>query len=118
MSSQTFIDGNNACWQPLAQLPGTALLPLAAPIPEGSIHRLKMVAGTIIPTHVHPCDEYVQVLTGTIETSGTLCEAGCFWHTPAGTRQGPHKALTDVELLTIRLGAMGTFDSPFGADES
>jgi len=52
-------------------------------------------------------------LTGAIETGGTRCEAGTFWTTPAGVRQGPHVALTDVELLTIRLGAMG----PFGETE-
>jgi hypothetical protein len=28
----------------------------------------------------------------------------------AGTRQGPHVAVTEVELLTVRLGAMGPFD--------
>jgi hypothetical protein len=33
----------------------------------------------------------------------------CFGATPAGTRQGPHVALTAAELLTIRLGAMGPF---------
>jgi hypothetical protein len=48
-------------------------------------------------------------LTGTIETGGRRCEAGTFWETPAGTRQGPHVAVTDVELLTVRLGAMGLF---------
>jgi hypothetical protein len=34
----------------------------------------------------------------------------CFWTTPKGTRQGAHEALTDVELITIRLGAMGEFE--------
>lgn len=27
-----------------------------------------------------------------------------------GTKQGAHEALTDVELITIRLGAMGEFE--------
>lgn len=40
---------------------------------------------------------------------GRRCDAGTFWITPAGTRQGPHVATTDVELLTVRLGAMGPF---------
>ena len=60
----------------------------------------------------HPADEFVLVLSGTIETGGRRCEAGTFWTTPAGTRQGPHVAVTEVELLTVRLGAMG----PFGDD--
>ena len=29
-----------------------------------------MVAGTVIPVHVHPCDEYVYVLDGFVETGG------------------------------------------------
>jgi hypothetical protein len=49
------------------------------------------------------------VLSGTVETGGRRCEAGTFWTTPAGTRQGPHVAVTEVELLTMRLGAMGPF---------
>ena len=35
------------------------MLSLATPVPEGSIHRLRMKAGTIIPLHTHPCNEYV-----------------------------------------------------------
>jgi hypothetical protein len=52
----------------------------------------------------------VQLLSGIIETAGTRCEAGTFWRTPAGIRQGPHVAITDVEILTIRLGPMGEFE--------
>jgi hypothetical protein len=51
----------------------------------------------------------VLVLSGIVETGGHRCEAGAFWSTPAGTRQGPHVALTSAELLTVRLGAMGSF---------
>jgi hypothetical protein len=57
----------------------------------------------------HPADEFVLVLSGTIETGGRRCEAGTFWTTPADIRQGPHVAVTQVELLTVRLGAMGPF---------
>jgi len=49
-------------------------------------------------------------LSGEIETDGKSCGAGTFWITPASTRQGKHKAITDVELLTIRLGKMGEFE--------
>ncbi|MDF5719917.1 MAG: hypothetical protein PUP91_05405 [Rhizonema sp. PD37] len=34
----------------------------------------------------------------------------CIWFTPAHTQNGLHKAITKVELLTIRLGAMGVFE--------
>jgi anti-sigma factor ChrR (cupin superfamily) len=69
-----------------------------------------MKQGTIIPAHTHPADEYVFVVSGRLKTADRVCEAGCFWTTPKETRQGPHEALTDVELITIRLGAMGSFE--------
>ncbi len=109
MTEQTFIDTNNKQWLDLEQFPGTQLLPLAEPVPQGSIHRLNMKAGTVIPVHVHPCDEYVYVLSGTIETGGYECQQGTFWFTPANTKNGPHKAITDVEIITVRLGELGTF---------
>jgi anti-sigma factor ChrR (cupin superfamily) len=108
-SQQTFHDPNLSDWQALDFLPGVLLLPLAQPVPGGSIHRAKLRANTTIPVHTHPADEYVLVLSGPIETGGRTCEAGTFWKTPAGTRQGPHIAITDVELVTVRLGDMGPF---------
>jgi hypothetical protein len=112
MSRQSFVDRTAPGWRALDALPGVALLPLAQPVPEGSIHRARLTEGTVIPVHTHPADEYVYVIRGTVETGGRRCEAGCFWITPRDTRQGPHVAITEVELLTVRLGAMG----PFGAD--
>jgi quercetin dioxygenase-like cupin family protein len=112
MTEQIFIDTNNKPWLDLEQFPGTQLLPLAEPVPKGSIHRLKMKAGTVIPVHVHPCDEYVYVLKGTIETGGRECKQGTFWFTPANARNGIHKAITDVEIITFRLGELGIFEKP------
>jgi quercetin dioxygenase-like cupin family protein len=110
--SQTFADQSAQAWVEVEFLPGVELSPLAQPVPEGSIHRARLAKGTVIPIHAHPADEYVLVLSGTVETGGRRCEAGCFWTTPAGTRQGPHVALSDAELLTVRLGAMGQFGEP------
>ncbi len=107
-SSQQFIEPDSSPWLTFA--PGVELLVLAEPVPNGSIHRARISAGTTISAHIHPCDEYVQVVSGTVVTGGRRCDAGTFWKTPAGTRQGPHVAETDVELLTIRLGAMGVFE--------
>jgi quercetin dioxygenase-like cupin family protein len=90
-------------------LPGVELMPLAEPVKDGSIHRARLAHGTVSPVHTHPADEFVLVMSGTLETGGRRCEEGTFWSTPAGTRQGPHVAVTDVELLTVRLGAMGPF---------
>lgn len=108
-SSQTFFERDLNGWVEIDFLPGVTLLPLAQPVKDGSIHRARLRKGVVIPVHTHPADEYVMVLSGVVETSGRRCEAGTFWITPAGTRQGPHIALTDVELLTMRLGAMGSF---------
>lgn len=109
MTEQNFIDTNTSAWQKIEQLSGTEILPLAEPVPEGSIHKLRVTAGSVIPIHVHPCDEYVYILHGTIETGGRECKEGTFWFTPAGAENGPHKAITDVEIITIRLGKMGEF---------
>jgi quercetin dioxygenase-like cupin family protein len=106
-AAQRFVDTEAASWLDFA--PGVQLQVLAQPVADGSIHRAKLTAGTTIPTHTHPADEFVQVVSGVIVTGGRRCIAGTFWITPAGTKQGPHVAETDVELLTIRLGAMGTF---------
>jgi quercetin dioxygenase-like cupin family protein len=110
MPQQTFIQPSSGRWQNLDRFPGAQLLPLAEPVPEGSIHLLKMKAGTTIPVHAHPCDEYVYVLSGVVETGETTCAEGTFWFTPAQTQQGKHKAVTDVEMITIRLGRMGAFE--------
>ena len=109
INHQTFTDPGAGTWMKIDILPGVELMPLAQPVPEGSFHRARLSAGTVIPTHTHPADEYVFVLSGAVETGGRLCEAGTFWATPANTRQGPHVAITNVELLTLRLGAMGPF---------
>lgn len=108
---QSFKTSDTAPWMRIDFLPGVQLMPLAEPVKDGSIHRARLAKGAVIPVHTHPADEFVFVLSGTIETGGRRCEAGTFWETPAGTSQGPHVALTDVELLTIRLGAMGAFET-------
>jgi anti-sigma factor ChrR (cupin superfamily) len=108
--SQIFQDLPTQQFTDISIFPGTSWVVLAEPVPQGSIHRLKMKQGTIIPVHTHPVDEYVFVVSGTLKTGDRICEAGCFWTTQKGTRQGAHEALTDVELITIRLGAMGEFE--------
>jgi anti-sigma factor ChrR (cupin superfamily) len=108
---QNFISPKQQNFQNIDFLPGSSWSVLATPFNNGSIHRLKMKAGSIIPSHEHPSDEYVLVLSGTFKTGDTICEAGTFIRTLAGTKQGPHEAITDLELLTIRMGALGTFDS-------
>jgi anti-sigma factor ChrR (cupin superfamily) len=109
---QVFRPRSSVQWVSLDVLPGVELQPLAEPLPGGSIHRALLKSGTTIPAHTHPADEYVLVLSGRIQTGEVVCEAGTFWSTPAGVRQGPHVAIDgDVELLTMRLGPMGAFET-------
>jgi hypothetical protein len=115
--TQIFKDTSIQEYTDLIAFPGTSWVVLAEPVPQGSIHRLKMKQGTIIPVHTHPSDEYVFVVCGSLKTVDRLCEAGCFWITPKGTRQGPHEALSDVELITIRLGEMGEFENDYPTKE-
>ncbi len=110
-SVQTFDDAATTDWRPFEGLPGVSFVPLAEPLPEGSIHRARLSKGTIIPPHIHPADEYVFVVSGVLETGGRRCEGGTFWITPANVRQGPHVAVTDTEILTIRLGPIGSFET-------
>lgn len=107
---QTFLDSEDRSWEVLEALPGVELDALTQLPSLGSVHRARLSAGTVVPAHTHPCDEHVYVLRGQVTTGGRSCKAGTFWSTPAGTRQGPHVAVTEVELLTVRLGPMGEFE--------
>jgi len=107
---QSFFDSDDGQWATLDFLPGVELLSYVEPVTDGSIHRARLQQGTVIPAHTHPADEYVFVLSGTVKTGGRICSAGTFWQTPSGTRQGPHIAQTDVDILTVRLGPMGEFE--------
>lgn len=106
----TFIKNTDVKLENIGFLPGSSWAVFAEPVKDGSIHKLKMKAGSKIPPHTHPADEFVYVISGTFKTGGVTCEAGTFIKTTGGTRQGPHEAITDVELLTVRLGALGTFE--------
>jgi len=107
---QTFKDFDEQGFSDLDIFPGASWPVLSEPVSNGSIHRLKMKKGTVIPPHSHPSDEFVYIMSGTAKTGKRVCDKGTFWKTPAGVKQGPHEAVTDVELITIRLGPMGEFE--------
>jgi hypothetical protein len=44
-----------------------------------------------IPTHTHPVDKYVFVVSGSIKTGDRLGETGYCWSTPMETQQDPHE---------------------------
>jgi quercetin dioxygenase-like cupin family protein len=111
---QTFDDLATTNWSAFDGLGGVTFAPLAEPVPEGSIHRAQLKQGTRIPPHTHPAPEYVYVVSGSLSTGGRVCHAGTFWTVPANVRQGPHVAISDTEILTIRLGALGEFEDDPG----
>ena len=65
---QVFKDFVDQKFSALDSFPGASWTVLAEPVAHGSIHRLTMQAGTVIPPHTHPVDEFVYVLSGSIKT--------------------------------------------------
>lgn len=51
--AQTFKDLSDQAFSAIDFLPGSSWAPLAEPVPSGSIHRLRMKAGSRIPPHTH-----------------------------------------------------------------
>ena len=110
--TQTFIDRDANGWTMIDFLPGVTLLPLAEPVREGSIHRARLSRGAVIPVHTHPADECVMVLTRwsvmvPSKPAGGGAKRAHSGSQPAGTRQGPHTAVTDAELLIVVLARWG-----------
>jgi hypothetical protein len=66
-----------------------------------------MRAGAKIGPLTNVLDEYLVVLTGSIKSGETTMKKGAILHCPGAVRQGPHEAVTDTELLAIRLGPPG-----------
>jgi len=46
---QTFKTPDADAWMPIDVLPGVAVMPLAQPVKDGSIHRARLAKGTVIP---------------------------------------------------------------------
>lgn len=93
-------------WQP-GPYPGVELLVLHKNESTGGLVVLrKFSAGTTVPAHIHPlANEFVYVLTGEWEESGTTFTTGAYFFAPRGERHGPHVAKTEVVSLTV-------FDGP------
>jgi quercetin dioxygenase-like cupin family protein len=68
--NQQFKDVKDQPFMPIDFLSGSSWSPLAEPVPSGSIHRLAMQAGSRIPPHTHPADEFVVLLSGELITGG------------------------------------------------
>jgi quercetin dioxygenase-like cupin family protein len=93
-------------WQP-GPYPGVELMLLHKNEATGGVTVLrKFQAGVTVPAHIHPqANEFVYVLSGEWEESGTTYTTGAFFFAPKGQRHGPHIARTEVVSVT-------TFDGP------
>jgi quercetin dioxygenase-like cupin family protein len=93
-------------WQP-GPYPGVDLLILHKNEVTGGVTVLRRFhAATTVPAHVHPlANEFVYVLSGEWEESGTTYTTGAFFFAPKGQKHGPHVARTEVVSLTV-------FDGP------
>lgn len=95
-----------AAWVP-GPYPGVSLKILHKNEATGGVSVLrKFEAGITVPAHVHPsANEFVYVLSGEWEESGTIHRAGAVFFAPRGVQHGPHVARTEVLSLTV-------FDGP------
>jgi quercetin dioxygenase-like cupin family protein len=76
---------------------------------ERRIYRSRLKRGTRIPAHLHPgAVEHMLAVEGVVETTGGRCKGGESWTSPPGVEHGRHLAVTDVEFITISIGAEGT----------
>ena len=81
--------------------------------------RMKFPPHYLIPAHVHPADERVTVLSGSIHVgigdnvdkkNATHYTAGCFYMNPAGSH---HYVFTGDEEVVIQLTGMGPWGIEF-----
>ena len=106
---QTFRLADEARWEPVGVGPGRKCFRSPTLRPRRTLTGL-VKRGTRIPAHLHPgAVEHMLVLEGVVETTaGRGCERGGFWTSPPGVEHGPRLAVSDVEFITIGIGAEGT----------
>jgi RimJ/RimL family protein N-acetyltransferase len=73
----------------------------------GSVSRLKLKAGAIIPTHSHVLDEVVIILTGKVKAGENILKPQDILRIPGACFQGPYEVLEDCLAVAVRLGPKG-----------
>jgi len=100
--------------QPLREFEEVTVTHLAELFAGGSLDKISMKAGALISAHTHVLDESAYIISGTLQSGEDdkqkIYEAGSIVFTPGASRQGPHLALTDVEILIMREGPIGIFE--------
>jgi len=66
-SPQIFPDFDQQLFTDSGVFPGAGWSVLSEPVPEGAIHCLRITKGIVIPLHTHPTDEFVYIVSATME---------------------------------------------------
>jgi len=84
--------------------PEEASTVLTAAFGEGSVTRLHLKKGDTIAPHTQVLDEYYVVIKGTLRTPEAVWATGSLIHTPMAVQQGQIEAVSDAEMIVLRLG--------------
>lgn len=100
--------------QPLKEFEEVTVTHLTELFANGSLDKISMKAGALISAHTHVLEESAFIISGRLQSGEDdqqkIYEQGSIVYTPGAVRQGPHLALTDVELLIMRNGPIGEFE--------
>lgn len=100
--------------QPLKEFEEVTVTHLTELFACGSLDKISMKAGALISAHTHVLEESAFIISGRLQSGEDdkqkIYEQGSIVYTPGAVRQGPHLALTDVELLIMRNGPIGEFE--------
>ncbi|MBK9620870.1 MAG: hypothetical protein IPO31_16985 [Candidatus Obscuribacter sp.] len=77
---------------------------MTAAFGEGSVTRLHLKKGDTIAPHTQVLDEYYVVIKGTLRTPEAVWATGSLIHTPMAVQQGQIEAVSDAEMIVLRLG--------------
>jgi RimJ/RimL family protein N-acetyltransferase len=106
-SAQRVLGSGDVTAVPLSEYPRVSMAPLTPAFAGGSVQHFFMRSGAKIGPLTNVLDEYLIVLQGSLKSGDKTLEKGAVLHCPGAVRQGPHEALTEVDLLSIRLGPPG-----------
>ncbi len=112
--SQRRLSPGEPAAKPLREFEEVTVTHLTDLFAGGALDKISMKAGALISAHTHILDESAYIISGTLQSGEDdkqkIYEAGSIVFTPGAVRQGPHLALTDVELLIMRQGPIGVFE--------
>jgi len=89
---------------PVPKFRGVSSAGLATAFGGGAVQHFFMRSGSKLGPLTNVLDEYLVVLNGTLKSDNAVLDRGAVLHCPGAVPQGPFEAVTDVDLLSVRLG--------------